>query len=253
MTEQSKEKTKTTTAKGRKLSFGFMAVVLLLIGITASFWHKPIPNKNPIDKIITKDRSALKKYWNAKEAAHDSLHENGLISKAEYFRIKRENEKERVSDFKGISKRRKIAALDFSFNGRSNANFWWWVFGTHLTLLIVSCYLAIKDNRLKKVGLLKWYEPHAAISFIAVSLFWMYHTIFMTSKDFPLSIYTLYLVLVVIPVSYFIYHTLRRITVIDEKHLETIRLLITHGLKYTRKDKEDELWQILDKAQKNGR
>jgi len=212
-----------------------------------------MPNKNPEIATINSDRSKLKDSWNKKERDHDSIFQNNLISKQEYFRIKAENKKKRIADFRQISKRRKISAIGFSFNGRSNSNFWFWVFGTHLTLLIVSCYLAIKDNRLKKVGLLKWYEPHAAICFIAVSLFWMYHTIFMTSRDFSVSIYTLYLVLVIIPLSYFIYHTLRRITVVEENLLENIRILVSHSLNNTKEEKQDELWSVLEKTAKNGR
>ncbi|CAA0193883.1 hypothetical protein [Tenacibaculum maritimum] len=228
---------------------------MLVIGITATFPHRLFlgaPDNPNIIK-LNKERASLKRFWTLKEIRHDSLFKNELITKVEYFNIKDINEKKRIADFKEISKKRKSYALSFSFNGRSSKNHWFWVFGVLISLLITSCFLAIKDARLKKAGLLKWYEPHASVAFILVSLFWLYHTIFKTSNDFELSIYTLNLLFILIPISYFLYHFLRRTIRIEDKLLENIRDLVSYILKNTKDDKEEEKWELLDKVSRNGR
>ncbi len=224
-----------------------------MVGITASFPHRLLSPKNPEIAKLNKERAQLKKNWNLIESKHDSLLAINTISIADYLKIKSENSAMRIKDFRGISKKRRELVNNFSFNGRSSLHFWLWVLGIFISLLICSFFLAIKDIRLKKAGLLKWYEPPASISFIAVSLFWLYHTIFQRTKDFELSIYTLYLVLVLIPLSYFIYHFLRRFSTIEEKLLENIRILVSHILKNTKEDKEKEKWNVLEKISENGR
>ncbi|MFL0065545.1 hypothetical protein V2595_07910 [Tenacibaculum maritimum] len=228
---------------------------MLVIGVTATFPHRLFlgASDNPNIIKLDKERASLKEYWNLKEIRHDSLFKNNLITKVEYFNTKDINKKKRIADFKGISKKRKAYALSFSFNGRSSKNHWFWVFGVLISLLISSCFLAIKDARLKKAGLLKWYEPHASVAFILVSLFWLYHTIFKTSNDFELSIYTLNLLFILIPISYFLYHFLRRTIRIEDRLLENIRELVSYILKNTKDDKEEEKWELLDKVSKNGR
>jgi len=212
--------------KGRKYFLYTLAVILLFIGVTASFWHRPLPAKDARKIALNKERSALKKHWNLVEFNHDRLLANGEISIIDYLKIKEDNEAGRKSGFQGITKRRKTLAYDFSFNGRPSKNHWFWMLGIFTTLFICSCYLAIKDARLQKAGILKWYEPIASISFIAVSLFWLYHTIFQTTRDFKLSTYTLYLVLVLIPLSYFIYQVLRSVKSIEDKLKTAIIVLI---------------------------
>lgn len=243
------------TEKVKRLFISLFAVIFLLIGITATFPHrlfKPsYENKDFVS--LSKERAELKVFWNQKEKAHDSLLINNIITKSQYFSVKEINEEKRKSDFRNIAKKRKILALNYSFNGRESFHYWVWIFGIFITLLICSCYLAIKDSRLKKAGLLKWYEPHASVAFILVSLFWMYHTIFKTSKDFELTIYTLYLVSILVPLSYFIYHFLRRGFSIEDKLLENIRTLVSHVLNHTDKNKEDEKWTVLKKVANNGK
>lgn len=229
-----------------------VAVFLVFIGITATFFHKIFPTNDIKQNLVTEKRNQLKSNWNTKEAELDDLLKSGNILIIDYLEIKKKNEGNRIADFKEIAKERKKVAVDFSFNGRANANFWFWVFGTHLTLLIISCYLAVKDIRLKKVGLLKWYEPSASISFIAISLFWIYHTIFLKSRDFQFSTYTTILILIIIPFSIFLYHSLRRIVIMEERLLSNVGDLVSHVLHYTKEDKEKEKWDVLDKVSKNG-
>jgi len=194
--------------------------------VTASFLHRPLPSKDVRKTELNKERGALKKNWNIVEFNHDKLLANGEISIQEYLKIKKENEVGRIANFKEITKRRKVLAYNFSFNGRPSKNHFFWMLGIFTTLFICSCYLAIKDARLHKAGILKWYEPIASISFIAVSLFWLYHTIFQTTRDFKLSTYTLYLVLILIPLSYFIYQVLRSVKSIEDKLKTAIIVLI---------------------------
>jgi hypothetical protein len=229
-----------------------VAVVLLCVGLIATFIHKVFPSKDVRQKAITQERTDLKAYWNATEAKHDSLLQVEAISIPEYLKQKQINESQRIADFKALSKKRIATAEDFGFNGRSSANFWFWIFGTHLMLLIISCYSAFKDIRLKQAGLLKWYEPVATISYIAVSLFLLYHTIFLESRDFQFSTYTLVLVLVIIPFSIFLYYSIRSIVLLEEKLLSNIRDLVSHVLYNTKEDKEKEKWEVLEKVAKNG-
>lgn len=247
--------TQTTTEKVKKYYLNIVAVVFLIIGITATFPHKLFkPAKdNPKITELNLERNELKKYWNSIELKHDSLFMKNLISKEEYFNTKKLNEISRINSFKEISKKRKTIAHEYSFNGRSSLSYWLWLFGIVLSFFICTCFLAIKDARLKKAGLLKWYEPTASISFIFVALFWMYHTIFKTSLDFNLSQYTLYLLFLLIPISYFVYHFLRRTFLIEEKLLENIKDLVSHVLNNTKQEKEEEKWKLLDKISKNGK
>ncbi|WP_299134626.1 hypothetical protein [uncultured Tenacibaculum sp.] len=255
MTGKLLQKTQTTTEKVKKYSVGLIAVIFLLIGITASFTHKLFlpAGENPKILQLNKERSLLKKSWNSKEKNHDSLFINNLISKNEYFQIKTSNKKQRILDFRNIGKKRREYAIEYSFNGRNSFHYWLWVFGISLTLFIVSCFLAFKDARLHKEGLLKWYEPKAVISFIAISLFWLFHAVFKTSYDFELSTYLFFLLAVIFPLSYFIYHFMRRLYSIEENLLENIRNLVSHVLKNTKEEKENEKWELLDKISRNGK
>lgn len=244
-----------TTNKGetlRKLK-GYLAVIILLIGVTASFPHRLSPSKNPKILELNNYRDSLKREYSKKEITLDSLLEFGCISTKNYLKNKSKNKNDRAKDMAFVQKRRKFLAHDFSFNGRSSLNFWGWVFGILITLLICSCFLAIKDARLKRAGLLKWYEPHSAVAFIVVSLFWLYHTIFRYSRQFELSTYLFVLILIIIPLSYFIYHFLRRNASVNEKLLENIRLLVKHALDNTKDEKEEEKWKVLKRVAKNGK
>ncbi len=171
----------------------------------ASFLHRVLPSENPKIAKLNNERNQLKKDWNSLELAHDSLFIEGLISKEDYFIIKRANKKSRINTFREISKKRKIITHEFSFNGRSSMRYVvmdiWYI---SYVFLLVSCFLAIKDERLKMAGLLKWYEPFGSISFIAVSLFWLYHSIFMVKVDFQFTTYIFYLIIVLVVLSYFI-------------------------------------------------
>lgn len=244
-----------TTERVKKNIFAFFSVIFLLIGITATFPHRLYKSSlhNPEISLINKERSVLKKYWNNKEYLHDSLFKNNLISKDFYFEEKLDNEKNRILAFRKISKKRKKAANDFSFNGRSSKNHWLWVFGVLVSLLTSSIFLVLKDSRLLKAGLLKWYEPHASVGFISVTLFWLYHTIFKKTNDFVLSVYTLYLFCVLVPISYFIYHFIRRTFVIETKHEENIQELVQHVLNKTKPENENEKWELLEKIANNGK
>jgi len=220
-----------------------LAVTLLLLGVTASFLHKPLPAKDSRKNELSSERSALKKNWNLIEYNHDRLLEKGLVSTIKYLKIKDENEVNRKAGFQKITAKRKFLAYDFSFNGRPSKNHWFWMLGIFTTLLICSSYLAVKDARLQKAGLLKWYEPIASISFIAVSLFWLYHTIFQTTRDFEVTTYTLYLVLVLIPLSYFIYHALRGIKTMEDRFKSAIRNIFTY-IYDSEKDLKEEKKEI---------
>lgn len=252
MTERLKTLTQTTTAKSSKL-YSFVAITLLVISIIATFLHRALPSKNPKITELNKERSKLRKDWNEIELKHDSLLANDLISKNDYLRIKKENKKSRFVSFTEIAKKRKIIANKFSFNGRSSKHYWMWIFGFSLFTFIVSCFLAIKDAKLNNEGLLKWYEPYASISFITISLFWLYHAVFMTKLDFIFTTYICFLMIVLFILSYFIYHFLRRSIMIEEGLLQNIRLLVSHILKNTKEEKESEKWDVLDKISKNGR
>lgn len=244
--------TQTTTAKASSKLLRIVAVILLCVGVMATFFHKVFPSKDVKQRVITKERNELKKYWNKREGTHDSLLKIGAISTSEYLKQKKINELQRIDDFKMIARKRAERAREFGFNGRSSANFWLWLFGVNLTLLIISCYLAFKDIRLKEAGLLKWYEPAASISYIAVALFWLYHTIFLESRDFQFSTYTLVLALIIIPFSIFLYYSLRSIVILEEKLLRNIRDLVSHVLHNTKEDKEKEKWDVLEKVANNG-
>ncbi len=250
--EKLKTSIQTTTVKVNRIIIGILAVIFLLIGITATFFHRGWSEENPKIKKLNKERTVLKNYWNKRETKHDSLFINDLISKETYFKIKIENEVKRKSDFKKISSKRKVIAHNFSFKGRTSFSYWLWIFGIFLTQFIISCFLILKDNRLRAVGLLKWYEPYASISFIMVSLFWLYHTLFRTSKDFEFTFYTYVLVIILIPTSYFVYHFLRRFLFIEEKLLQNIRDLVSHVIYNTKEEKEEDKWDLLDKISKNG-
>ncbi|MCF2875402.1 MULTISPECIES: hypothetical protein [unclassified Tenacibaculum] len=247
--------TQTTTEKVKKQTTGILAVIILVIGIAATFLHRSfIPaEENPKIVKLYSERSQLKKYWNNEERKHDSLLKNNLISINDYLSIKEKNEKLRVQDFRKISKKRKLFANEFSFNGRNSFHYWLWAFGIFILMFIISIFSSLKDYRLKKAGLLKWYEPHASIVFIFISLFWLYHTIFKKNYDFSIDIYLGILVAILIPVSYFIYHFIRRIFTLEDKLLDNIRLAVSHILKYTKEDKEEEKWNTLEKVADNGR
>ncbi len=232
-----------------------LSIFILIIGIVASFTHRlflPADN-NPKIIALNEEKKLLEEKWDKKEFLNDSLFKNNSITKEEYFIIKDLNKKVKSADFRRINNKRKTYVEDFSFNGRSSLHYWLWVFGSFISLLICSCYLALKDAKLKSAGLLKWYEPYAGIGFISVSLFWLYHTIFNSTGYFGYSLYILFVVLF-IPLSYFVYHSLRRMSInIEDKLLENIQDLVSHVLRHTKKDKEKEKWELLDKISKNGR
>ncbi|CAM1343851.1 hypothetical protein [Tenacibaculum amylolyticum] len=254
-TEQLKTQTQTTTEKVKNKFTGALAVILLIIGVTASFSHRFFtPAKdNPLILELNKKRSQLKKSWDEKELSLDNLFKNNSLSKEKYFEIKERNKKQRVSDFKNISRERKALAHDFSFNGRNSIHYWLWVFGVFLLMFIITIFSSLKDYKLHKAGLLKWYEPYANIVFTLISLFWLYHTIFKKNYDFSIDFYLVALLIVLIPLSYFLYHFIRRTFTIEEKLLENIRNLVSHVLHNTKEDKENEKWELLDKISKNGK
>ncbi|CAM1344634.1 DUF805 domain-containing protein [Tenacibaculum amylolyticum] len=254
-TEQLKIQTQTTTEKVKNKFTGILAVIFLVIGVTASFAHRLFTKaeENPLIIQLNKKRSQLKKNWEEKELTHDNLFKNNSISKEKYFKIKEYNKKQRISDFKKISKERKALAHDFSFNGRNSKHYWFWVFGVFLLMFIITIFSSLKDYRLYKAGLLKWYEPYSSIVFILISLFWLYHTIFKKNYDFSIDFYLVSLVVILIPLSYFLYHFIRRVFTIEEKLLENNRNLVSHVLNNTKEDKENEKWELLDKISKNGK
>ncbi len=224
MTETQKVPTHATTETVKRFLINVFAVIFIFIGITASFFHRPFSDKNPEIKKIDHERALLKKSWNLIEHGHDSLLKYNLISKNEYFKVKQKNEALRIQSFRSIAQKRATAHTKFSYNGRSSFKYWLFIFGVFLTLFVSSCFAATKDYRLKQAGLLKWYEPYTSISYISVSLFWICHTFFRTSTDYGLTTYSLIVLITAIPVSYFIYHFLRKSFLIEEKLKDLILL-----------------------------
>lgn len=252
--DQSKQQTLMMTGKVKKYLTSIFAVIFIFIGVTASLSHKLFlpASANPEIAILDKKRDSLKDFWNKTEQLHDKSFLNNEMSKKEYFELKLKNEKARIEDFKKIRIQRKRIALNFSFNGRNSFHYWLWTFGVFFTMLIISILLALKDARLKKAGLLKWYEPHATVSFISISLFWLYYTVFQKNYDFSLDVYMVMLFCVLIPLSYFIYHFVRRIFIIEEKLSNNVRSLIHYILK-SDNNNEEEKWNLLEKVSNNGR
>ncbi len=227
-----------------------------MIGVLSSFIHAAFDsaNKNPEIILLNKHRKELRSYWEKKEFTHDSLFINKLITKKVYFEIKKQNKIERYNSFLSVSKKRKIIAHDFSFNGRNSLHYWLWVLGVFVSLFVISINSSLKDYRLKKAGLLKWYESHVSVAFMFISLFWLYHTIFKKNYDFSLDFYLLILVSVLIPLSYFLYHFIRRLFTLEEKLLENIRDLVGYVLKNSKhQDDEEEMWDVLEKVADNGK
>jgi len=226
--------------------------VFILLAATATFFHRVFKEENPNMGKLRKEYNTEKKYWQEYELTLDSLAIHKVITLEEFFYRKANYKKSRKLSFDKLRQENEMIKSAFKFNGRSSKHYFFWLLGIFISFFTVSCMLAVKDARLKRAGLLKWYEPSVSIVFISVSLFWLYHTIFMTERDFEITIYTLFLVCILVPLAYFIYHFLRRSN-IEEKLLENIQVLTTHVLKHTKEDKEEEKWKVIEKVVKNGK
>ncbi|MBC8755863.1 hypothetical protein H2O64_14390 [Kordia sp. YSTF-M3] len=115
--------------------------------------------------------------------------EKNEITKSDFLRLYKEQTKLSKTKINNYNYVKRDLALAHSFNGRNSFQYWLFVFGLSFSFFALSIRYTLriiydhKNKYLKKSLVLE------ASAWIAVSLFWVIHSIFITNADLPTPIY----------------------------------------------------------------
>lgn len=76
-----------------------------------------------------------------------------------------------------------------AFNGRSSFKYWFWVFGLSVSFFVLAIRHSYISWQWADNKPLKWYKLLECVAWMAISCFWVCHTVFLTTKDFNNTTY----------------------------------------------------------------
>lgn len=156
---------------------------------------------------------------------------NSIISKEEFieiYNIKSEIYNDKINI---CNKEKKVIINNFKFNGRKSFHYWLFIFGLSFSFFFLAIrytyriIIDYKDKYLKKSLVLE------ASAWMAVSLFWVIHSVFVKNADLPTPIYATIMfgicLLLAFSIFYFIKYLIHRKTHTLESYRKSIVRLVT--------------------------
>ncbi|MFK7749249.1 MAG: hypothetical protein AB8B65_12710 [Kordia sp.] len=184
--------------------------------ITMSLYHASFPDvpkelesHKYVYKSIIKDRDRIDKELVNKLLSNSLTREeyaDTLIKHKQLFKQK----------LRDCNKEKKAIVHNFTFNGRSSFHYWFFVFGLSFSFLILALRYTYKLVYKLKGGYLKKSLIFESVGWIAISLFWVLHTVFKKTDDLPNSVYILVVFSISILISISIFFLLKHLA--NRKH-----------------------------------
>lgn len=149
-------------------------------------------------------------------SSRDSV-ENSLIKQLAIGKITKETYIEKLSENKSYYKKqvslcnaeKRQILRDFSFNGRNSFHYWLFIFGLSISffsLALLYNYRIVKNSKNK---FLKKSLKFESISWTAVSLFWVIHSIFINKADLPTTFYAIVTFSICLVIGYSIFYFIK--------------------------------------------
>ncbi|WP_430413124.1 hypothetical protein [Kordia sp.] len=151
---------------------------------------------------------------------------NSTISKEEFilkFNSKSEHYKDKI---KVCNKEKRAIINNFKFNGRKSFHYWLFIFGLSFSFFFLAVrytYQIITDHKkkyLKKSLVLE------ASAWIAVSLFWVIHSIFVKNADLPKPVYTSIMFIICLLIGFSIVYFIKFLVSRKEHTLQSYKASI---------------------------
>lgn len=241
-------KTKKSQQKANFKIKSIIKGIVLLFAITMSLFHvnfddisnEQITHKKTYLPII-KERNSSQKLLLAQL-------ENNEITKEQYIKLY----KEKYAFYKGKinnynSKKRELVKIH-DFNGRKSFHYWLFIFGLSFSFFFLAVRYAYriiidsKDKYLKKSLAIE------ASAWMAISLFWVGHSIFVKSSDLPTYVYAaiMFCICLMISIStfYFIKYLINR----KEHTLKSYKASIVSLIQLIGEIRVDHYFKIAGKA-----
>jgi len=205
----------------------FRGIVLFFL-ITMSLYHvlfdefsnEQISHKKTYNPIIVERNSS-------QDLLLDEFEKN-KITKSEFLKLYKSQTnfyKEKINNY---NYKKKDLALEHSFNGRNSFHYWLFIFGLSFSFFVLSLrytFRIIYEHKNKNFKKSLLFEASA---WMAVSLFWVSHTVFKKTDDLPTTIYALVTFIICFAISFSIFYVLKYMSERKEHTLESYRKSIVN-------------------------
>ncbi|WP_156169196.1 hypothetical protein [Kordia jejudonensis] len=202
-------KTKKKQETNKSLSY-IKGIVLIFI-ITMSLIHVFYNDK--YDK-LTAHKKTYKPIISERKAIEMDLLtdlQNNKISKTEYISKLLAHKELYAKKIKDYNKEKKELAYEFSFHGRNSFHYWLFIFGLAFSFFCLALrytYNMIVNSNNKSLTKSFVFESSA---WLAVSLFWVFHAVFVNNADLPKPVYAIVMFLVCLLIGFSILYTIKYI------------------------------------------
>jgi hypothetical protein len=216
----------------RQRIYSLLRGIVIFFLITISLFHIYF------DSYPTKSVEKNNNHYDYLTSSRDSI-ENSLIKQLAIGEITKEIYIDKLSKNKSYYKKqislcnaeKRQILKDFSFNGRNSFHYWLFIFGLSISffsLALLYNYRIVKNSKNK---FLKKSLKFESISWTAVSLFWVIHSIFVNKADLPTALYAIVTFSICLAIGYSIFYFIKylvnrkRLTL--ESYKNSIRRLIS--------------------------
>jgi len=134
---------------------------------------------------------------------------NDSLTKQEYALAVIEHKKLFKEKLRACNNEKKNIAYDFTFNGRNSFHYWLFVFGISFSFFFLALRYTFRIISEVKNGDLKKSLIFESIGWIAISLFWVIHTVFKKTDDLPTIIYAITMFSVCIVLGFSIFYSIK--------------------------------------------
>ena len=183
-----------------------------------------VAENNKTYKLLIQQRDSIENLLLA-QLATDEITKNTYVDR---LRLNTTFYKEKIKE---CNKEKREIIRSFSFNGRNSFHYWLFVFGLSISFFFLAIRYTYRINIDYKNKHLKKSLIVEASAWIAVSLFWVIHSVFVQNADLPTPVYAglMFSVCLLIGVSifYFIKYLIHRKTHTIESYKNSIINLIS--------------------------
>jgi len=217
------------TEKGNNKLYEIFKGIILCLCIVMSLFHSYFDNKAPELKANYVEYKRLLKQRDSTENHLITQLNSKEISNSEFTKKFYSNKLLYKDKIKKCNNDKRNISQNFSFNGRKSFHFWLFVFGLSFSFFVLSLrfsYKQIVDSK-NTNRLLRKAQIMESSAWIAISLFWVIHSIFVKNADLPKPVYGATLLLICLPIGLSIFYLIRYFVKYKLNKIEKLKKSIT--------------------------
>ncbi|QHI38673.1 hypothetical protein IMCC3317_40670 [Kordia antarctica] len=173
---------------------------------------------------------------------------NGIINKEEFIKIFHNKSDIYIDKIKKCNKEKRIIINNFKFNGRKSFHYWLFIFGLSFSFFFLAMrysYRIVIDHKNKY---LKKSLALEASAWMAVSLFWVAHSVFVKNADLPTPMYASVMFGICLLLGLSIFYFIKFLTNRKEHTLKSYKTSIVNLIQLIGEIRVDHYFKMSAKA-----